>query len=104
MRRDTVLASVLTLACVAMLSACGADDNASASASNAVTANDTTQDAAIASPQTGTSNVPSDADAFARANAPGIAQDMQATLAADSQQVAPVIHYAPGDSAANTSN
>ncbi len=31
-----------------------------------------------------------------------IAQNMQASLAADSQQVAPVMHYAPGDSA--TSN
>jgi hypothetical protein len=26
---------------------------------------------------------------------------MQASLAADSQQVAPVVHYAPGDSANN---
>lgn len=28
-----------------------------------------------------------------------ITQNMQASLAADSQQVAPVMHYAPGDSA-----
>lgn len=28
-----------------------------------------------------------------------ITQNMQASLAADSQQVSPVMHYAPGDSA-----
>jgi hypothetical protein len=30
-----------------------------------------------------------------------IAQNMQANLAADNQQVAPVMRYAPGDSASN---
>jgi hypothetical protein len=30
-----------------------------------------------------------------------ITQNMQASLAADSQQVAPVMRYAPGDSANN---
>ncbi|WP_246217112.1 hypothetical protein [Paraburkholderia panacisoli] len=30
-----------------------------------------------------------------------ITQNMQASLAADSQQVTPVMHYAPGDSASN---
>jgi hypothetical protein len=30
-----------------------------------------------------------------------ITQNMQASLAADNQQVAPVMHYAPGDSASN---
>jgi hypothetical protein len=30
-----------------------------------------------------------------------IAQNMQASLAADNQQIAPVMRYAPGDSASN---
>ncbi len=30
-----------------------------------------------------------------------ITQNMQASLAADSQQVSPVMHYAPGDSASS---
>jgi hypothetical protein len=30
-----------------------------------------------------------------------IAENMQASLAADNQQVAPVMHYAPGDTASN---
>jgi hypothetical protein len=30
-----------------------------------------------------------------------ITQNMQASLAADTQQVTPVMHYAPGDSASN---
>jgi hypothetical protein len=84
------------------LSACGADDSAPtvASSSPGVADNDAAQ-----RPATSSAAVMLDASAPLAANPAAasdpITQNMQASLAADSQQVAPVMHYAPGDSASS---
>jgi hypothetical protein len=108
MRRDKSFASVVVMSiAVLALTGCGADDSApnaapSASSKGMTAANgDAVQRAAL--PATPILNTSSTLAASATvATSDPIAQNMQASLAADSQQVAPVMHYAPGDSA--TSN
>jgi hypothetical protein len=108
MRRDKRLASAALLALAAFaLSACGADDSTSTgtSSSPGVTANDAAH-AEDAAPHAATlSAALPDASAPLAANPAAasdpITQNMQASLAADSQQVAPVMRYAPGDNASN---
>jgi hypothetical protein len=115
MRRHQVAAPAVLVALTTIaLSACGPDDGTSASAGQSSAAPDATTSAATASAHETSpaltslaalgasatlTNVPNaDPDA-----APGTApenalQSVEASLAADSQQVAPVLHYAPGDS------
>ncbi|RZF31682.1 hypothetical protein EVC45_01050 [Paraburkholderia sp. UYCP14C] len=116
MRRTTCIASAawLVLATIA-LNGCGADDSPSASnASTTATApNDAAQQPTTAAAVPNASapfadntanntahSTASNATSGAAATDP-ITQNMQASLAADSQQVAPVMRYAPGDSANN---
>ncbi len=102
MRKNTRLATVLFVALTTFaLSGCGADDSAPVSSSPAVTNNNAVQNAVV-SPSTGGSNRSAPLAADPAAASDSITQNMQASLAADNQQVAPVMHYAPGDSA--TSN
>lgn len=117
MRRDKSFASVVVISmAVLVLTGCGPDDSTSnaapSSSSKGMTAanGDAAQHAALsATPILNTSSTlaaNANANVAANANASAasdpITQNMQASLAADSQQVAPVMHYAPGDSA--TSN
>ncbi|MGF6964291.1 hypothetical protein OKW43_001296 [Paraburkholderia sp. WC7.3g] len=104
MRKTTCIASaaLLVFATIA-LNGCGADD--SPSASNATTTAAAPNDAAQAA-ATGAAATPNASASFADNAASGAAgtadpvmQNIQANLAADSQQVAPVMRYAPGDSA-----
>lgn len=87
-----------------MLDACGPDDGSAAARSASQTAPSPRD--AVASPSAGirlpaASNASADtsADANASALASDPVQSAQASLAADSQQVAPVMSYAPGDGA-----
>ncbi|MBC8728221.1 hypothetical protein [Paraburkholderia sp. UCT2] len=117
MRKISCIASaaLLVLATIA-LNGCGADD--SSSTSNATTTslapNDAAQRPAMAAAATPNASAPfADNTASNAANntasnaasgaaaTDAITQNMQASLAADSQQVAPVMRYAPGDSANN---
>jgi hypothetical protein len=83
------------------LSGCGADDSAPASSSPAAANDNAMQNAAVSPSTSGLkTSVPLPADPAAASDS--ITQNMQASLAADNQQVAPVMHYAPGDS--GTSN
>jgi hypothetical protein len=99
--RASALVALATLA----LSGCGADDSApsAASSSQAVAGNDAAPGAAI-SPATPILNASSTLAANPTAASDPITQNMQASLAADNQQVAPVMHYAPGDSGSSSSN
>ncbi|CAN7553185.1 hypothetical protein ACOCG7_01010 [Paraburkholderia sp. DD10] len=103
MRRDKRLASALFIA-LAMyaLSGCGADDSPPAATASTTSAsssptiannNDVAQNAGTSS----AASTPLAENPFAASDA--ITQNMQASLAADSRQVAPVMRYAPGDSA-----
>ena len=99
MRKDKRLASagLVALATLA-LGGCGADDSApSAASSTPAVANNN----AAASPATPILNASSTLAADPAAASDPITQNMQASLAADNQQVAPVMHYAPGDSASS---
>jgi hypothetical protein len=103
MRSDKRLASAALVALATLaLSGCGADDSAPSAASStpAVANNDaapnTTSSPALPMPNAST---PLAADATAASDP--ITQNMQASLAADNQQVAPVMHYAPGDGASS---
>ena len=125
MRRHHVAATAVLVALTTiMLSACGPDDGTSTSAvqsgaaPNAVASADTsnaTQSAHDTSPALtppsafGASavltNVPNTDSHAAPGTAPDNAvQNVEASLAADSQQVTPVLHYAPGDSDQNGKN
>jgi hypothetical protein len=110
MRKISCIASAtwLVLATIA-LNGCGADDTPSASnaSTTAPVANDPAQQ-----PATAAAAIPNASPPFANDTASNpasgavattdpITQNMQASLAADSQQVAPVMRYAPGDSANN---
>jgi hypothetical protein len=99
MRRDARLATLVFVALATFtLSGCGADDSASISSSPSVANNDTAQNPAIKpAPDALDASAPLAAGPAAASDA--ITQNMQASLAADSQQVAPVMHYAPGDNA-----
>ncbi|KXU84848.1 hypothetical protein CI15_21345 [Paraburkholderia monticola] len=115
MRRISCIASatLLVLATIA-LNGCGADDDSSASnaSTTAPAPNDVAQQPAIAvngMPPTAipyasaplANDMTSNAASGTVATTDPITQNMQANLAADSQQVAPVMRYAPGDSANN---
>nr|WKF59693.1 hypothetical protein HUO10_004204 [Paraburkholderia busanensis] len=107
------IATVATFATLA-LSGCGADDSTSnarpSSSSTGMTAanGDMQQRAAamsatpILNPSSTIVANPVTASASSAAASDPIVENMQASLAADNQQVAPVMRYAPGDSA--TSN
>lgn len=117
MRRDIVLISLNRAATVALsavvvvaavaLSGCGADDGTSASSSSAPSVSSSVTSAVPR--EAAMRNAPAAASAGASATLTGlpadpaaddpITQNMQASLAADSRQVAPVMHYAPGDGA-----
>ncbi|WP_258194199.1 hypothetical protein [Paraburkholderia sp. BL18I3N2] len=101
MSRNKRLASAALVALATLaLSGCGADDSAPSAASStpAVANNDAAPNAAT-SPATPILNASSPLAADPTAASDPITQNMQASLAADNQQVAPVMHYAPGDSA-----
>ncbi|TDY20456.1 hypothetical protein B0G81_0615 [Paraburkholderia sp. BL6665CI2N2] len=101
MRRNKRLASAALVALATLaLSGCGADDSAppAASSTPAVANNDIASNTA-GSPATPALNASSPLAADPAAASDPITQNMQASLAADNQQVAPVMHYAPGDSA-----
>lgn len=111
MRKISCIASaaLLVLATIA-LNGCGADDSSSTSnaTTTALAPNDAAQRPAMAAAAVATPNASAPfADNTANSAASGaaatdaITQNMQASLAADSQQVAPVMRYAPGDSANN---
>lgn len=103
MRKDKRLASagLVALATLA-LGGCGADDSApSAASSTPAVANNNAAPNAAASPATPILNASSTLAADPAAASDPITQNMQASLAADNQQVAPVMHYAPGDSASS---
>jgi len=96
MRRDKRLAGALFVALATLaLNGCGADDSASSNASSSpgVVANN------AASPADSPPNASATLAADPALASDAITQNMQASLAADSHQVAPVMHYAPGDSA-----
>lgn len=91
------------------LGACGADDAAPDSASGS-TASNTASNTSFYADAANPTNVPARNAATSPASVPlaadplaasddVITQTMQASLAADSQQVSPVMRYAPGDSA-----
>jgi hypothetical protein len=101
MRNDKRLASaaLVALATVA-LNGCGADDSAQPAASSTqAAANHDAAPNAASFPATPMLNASSPLAADPTAASDPITQNMQASLAADNQQVAPVMHYAPGDSA-----
>ena len=122
MRKISCIASaaLVVLATIA-LNGCGADDTppASNASTTAPTADDTAQPSATAAAaildasapfasnaangpaNTPTNNTASNGASGAAATTDPITQNMQAVLAADSRQVAPVMRYAPGDSANN---
>jgi hypothetical protein len=113
MRKDTLLATTAFVALATFaLSGCGADDSASgppsstspASLTSAALNNVAAQSATMV-PATGMPNASESASAPLTADPAAasdpITQSMQASLAADSRQVAPLMHYAPGD---NTSS
>jgi hypothetical protein len=97
MKRNALLATTVFVALATFaLSGCGADDSASAPSSPSVANNDAAQIPAV-SPATTMPNASAPLAADPAAASDAITQNMQASLAADSQQVAPVMHYAPGD-------
>ncbi|SDR42012.1 hypothetical protein SAMN05443245_5787 [Paraburkholderia fungorum] len=96
-----------SIALSAALSGCGADDSAppttssatSSSSSQGKVANDAAQQSMPASiaafaPSASAPSAPFAADPAA---SDPVAETMQANLAADNQQIAPVMRYAPGD-------
>ncbi|HEX7910961.1 MAG TPA: hypothetical protein VF534_23120 [Paraburkholderia sp.] len=99
MRTDIGLASVTLVALATLvLSGCGADDAAPsvASSSPEVANSGAAPDAAMA-PATAMFNPASMPNANPAAASDPIAQNIQASLAADNRQIAPVMRYAPGD-------
>jgi hypothetical protein len=114
MKRDKRLASaalvaIATVASSIALTGCGADDSSPTTTSSA-TSSPSSSSQGIAANDAAQQSVPSLPAAFVPdASAPcavdpalasdPVAQTMQANLAADNQQIAPVMHYAPGDSA-----
>lgn len=101
-----LIATFVALATIS-LGACGPDNSSSVAASSTSQITPSSREAA-AMPSPGISlpaAASSDANATASANSvdsntsTDSVQSVQASLAADSQQVAPVMSYAPGDSA-----
>lgn len=110
MRKISCIASAALLVLATMaLNGCGPDDTASASnaSTTAPAPSDAAQQPATAATAIAGASAPfandtaSNAASGAAATTDPITQNMQAKLAADSQQIAPVMHYAPGDSANN---
>jgi hypothetical protein len=126
MKKISCMASALSMVLATLaLNGCGADDTAPASnaSTTAPAANDTAQPSATAAAaildasapsasntanhaanlaaNNPANNAASNAASGAAATTDPITQNMQAVLAADSRQVAPVMRYAPGDSANN---
>ncbi|MFM0500627.1 hypothetical protein [Paraburkholderia caffeinilytica] len=101
MRTDTRLASVVFVALTTFaLNGCGADDSTSASASSSPTAaNNTAAQSGTLAPAAAMLNASAPLAAVPTAASDIVIQNMQASLAADNQQVTPVMHYAPGDTA-----
>lgn len=110
MRRHQVAATAALAALTAIvLSACGPDDSTSASVDQSSAAPTTAPTSGHETNPTVTPQLAFGASATL-GSAPGAAaaavsdsavQSVQASLAADSRQVAPVMHYAPGDSDQN---
>jgi hypothetical protein len=99
MKRDTGLATTFALVLITVaLSGCGADDGSSSTAATSSTPAPVANDSATAMPATAAFGASASLTGLPDAASDPIAQNMQAILAADSQQVAPVMHYAPGDS------
>jgi hypothetical protein len=106
MRSDTLFAIAALVALATFtLSGCGADDSASPStastSSSPTAANNVAAQSATIAPAAEMLNASAPLAADPAAASDAITQNMQASLAADSQQVAPVMHYAPGDNANN---
>jgi hypothetical protein len=109
MRSDTLFAIAALVALATFtLSGCGADDSASPSTSSTsstssspTAANNVAAQSATIAPAAEMLNASAPLAADPAAASDAITQNMQASLAADSQQVAPVMHYAPGDNANN---
>ncbi|NML34664.1 hypothetical protein [Paraburkholderia antibiotica] len=113
MRTTRCIASAALLALATItLNGCGADDTppASNASTTAPAANDAAQPPATAAAAILDASAPTIGNASSVGNnsanpalaaSDPIAQNMQANLAADSQQIAPVMRYAPGDSANN---
>ena len=102
MRRDKRVASAaLLVIATLMLSACGPDDSepAASTSASAISDNTAMQDATSRTPAASASDALAPYAANPAAASDPIAQNMQASLAADNRQVAPVMHYAPGDNA-----
>lgn len=113
MHGQSIAATALLVAVTTIvLSACGPDDRTTTSADQSSAAQTATvpstggtatgvspsvafgASASLSTMRTGTPDAASDS----------AIQSVQASLAADSQQVAPVMHYAPGDSGESSSN
>jgi hypothetical protein len=109
MRSDTLFAIAALVALATFtLSGCGADDSASPStastsstSSSPTAANNVAAQSATIAPAAEMLNASAPLAADPAAASDAITQNMQASLAADTQQVAPVMHYAPGDNANN---
>ena len=116
MRRDIRLTGVVVVALATStlsgLSGCGGDNTATGgTASSSAAANDDSAQPAAITPSIQNANalalpaasapVAVNPGAASEATTDLITQNMQASLAADSRQVAPVMHYAPGDSSDN---
>jgi hypothetical protein len=122
MRRHTLLVTTIFVAvATSTLSGCGADDAAPSSSTTAassdaaqsaamtpsspgVASNDAAQSSAINSANSAADMLNASAPPLAagpNAASDPITENIQASLAADSQQVAPVMHYAPGDNASS---
>ncbi|WP_144151669.1 hypothetical protein [Paraburkholderia sp. BCC1885] len=120
-KHHVAVTAVLVALTTIMLCACGADDGTSASGAQSNAANNAASSYAAntaianaatpAGQQTSATPVPPPAYGASAAltkdpnAAPDPAvQNVEASLAADSQQVAPVLHYAPGDKDPGGSN
>jgi hypothetical protein len=112
MRSDTLFAIAALVALATFtLSGCGADDSASPSTASTASTSSTSSSPTAANNVAAQSATIAPAAEMLNASAPlaadpaaasdAITQNMQASLAADTQQVAPVMHYAPGDNANN---
>ncbi|SDI16497.1 hypothetical protein SAMN05216466_11842 [Paraburkholderia phenazinium] len=114
-RQHVAVTAALVALTTTLLSACGPDDSTSASVdqgnpaptaaptSGHETSPTVTPQSAFGASATLTS-APDTAATAATAASDSAVQSVQASLAADSQQVAPVLHYAPGDSDQNSNS
>jgi hypothetical protein len=113
MRRHHVAATAVLVALTTiLLSACGPDDDTSTSVDQSSAVSNAAPASGHETSPTVTPQIAFGASA-ALTSAPSAAavaasdsavQSVQASLAADSRQVTPVLHYAPGDSDQNSSS